>query len=144
MLARLEYGRTFIMTSTILGVIALCGALAHALGWLPIESLDHEPRVYASAAVELLCGVLLLAAAFSLGSIRATAWRNAIGAHLAALLVLLFGVIVFTGAMHVSVLSAGFHAGLFLLILLNTVGLWRLRPRNPLRRAGHEIAARMS
>jgi peptidoglycan/LPS O-acetylase OafA/YrhL len=143
MLARLENARTFIMTSTVLGVIALFGGLAHALSWLPRERLDYEPRIYGSSVVELLCGILLLGAAFSLRSIRPSAWRTALNAHVATLVLLALGTAVFTIAWHVGFFSAGMHSLLFVLVALNTAGLWHLRPRNPLKRAQHEIAARL-
>lgn len=143
MLARLSNVRTFSMTSVILGVIALCGGLAHALGWLPAPGLESEPRVYIASVIELLTGCLLLGAAYALRSILPSAWRSALGWHVAALLCVGVGVILFSGAMRVSLLSAGFHGVLFVLIALNAAGLWHLRPRNPLKRAQHEIAARL-
>jgi len=143
MLSRFSSSRTFIMTSTLLGVVALCGGLAHSLGLVPVESVDAEPRMYLASVIELLCGILLLTAAFSLRSIRPSAWRNALGAHAGALLLLAVGILLFSTAVRYAVLSTGFQVMLFLLIALNSAGLWRLRPRNPLRRAQHEMAARL-
>jgi hypothetical protein len=143
MLARLSNARTFSLTSLVLAVIALCGGLAHTVGWLPIEPLEREPRVYIAAVIELITGVLLLGAALSLRSLRPSAWRSALGAHFGALLCLGLGSAVFAGATRVSLWSVGLHGLLFVLIALNAAGLWQLRPRNPLKRAQHEMAARL-
>ena len=143
MLARLENARTFIMTSTVLGVIALCGGLAHALSWLPNERYSDEPRLYGSSVVELLCGILLLGAAFSLRSIRPSAWRSALTAHVVTLVLLGLGTVLFSVAWRVGLFSASMHGLLFVLVALNAAGLWHLRPRNPLKRAQHEMAARL-
>lgn len=143
MFARLNNVRTFSMTSLGLGMIALFGGLAHGLGWWPVPVVDSESRWYAASGVELLTGGILLAAAFSLRSIRPSAWRAALGAHVAALACLAVGVALFAGAVRESAPHTGFLGVLFLLIALNAAGLWHLRPRNPLKRAQHELAARL-
>ncbi|MET0387436.1 MAG: hypothetical protein ABW321_15815 [Polyangiales bacterium] len=143
MLSRYRNARTFSTTSAVLGLAFLIGGVAHALGWMHIGTLDNEPRVFVSSGVEVLCGVLLLGAAFVLRSAQPNGWRNAIGAHALALVCLLLGMVMFSAALGVSLFGVGFHLVMLLLVGLNTVGLWRLRPRNPLRRAQHEIAARL-
>lgn len=78
----------------------------------------------------------------SVGS-RSSAWRSALGAHFVALLCLVLGTLLLSASYRSSQWSTGFHGLLFVLIALNAAGLWRLRPRNPLRRAQHEMAARL-
>lgn len=143
MLTRFSSVTTFIMTSTILGVIALFGGLGYALGWWPVDHLSDNHYYYGSSVVELLSGILLLVAAFSLRSMRPSAWRSAIGAHLVTLLLLAFGTVLFSAVVHGSMFGLTSFGLMFVLTALNTAGLWRLRPRNPFKRAGHEMAARL-
>jgi hypothetical protein len=143
MFTRLNNVRTFGMTSLVLGMLALFGGLAHALGWWAVPVVDSETRWYAATVAELLTGIMLLSAAFSLRSIRPGAWRGALGAHVGALVCLAVGVGLFAGSVRESAPLTGFVGMLFVLIALNAAGLWHLRPRNPLKRAQHEIAARL-
>jgi hypothetical protein len=143
MLTRYENTRTFIMTSTVLGLGFLLAGLAHTAGFLTLAGLDNDSRVYAADGVELLCGVLLLGAAFALRGVRASGWRNALGAHVIALVCLTLGVLLFSDTLRLSPLAFGFNLVMLALLVFNTLALWRMRPRNPLKRAQHEIAARL-
>jgi hypothetical protein len=144
MLSRYESTRTFAVTSTILGLGFLLGALTHAIGWVPFGALSDEPRIVSSALIEFLCGGLILAAAIALGAHRAGAWRGALGAHAVALVAVLVGMIsVSLGFGWTTETSTVYHAVMLALLVLNTIGLWRARPRNPIKRAQHEIAARL-
>jgi len=144
MLMRYETNRALALTSTVIGGGFLLGAFAHLFGWLPLETAAGEPRVLIPTAVLVLCGVLLLGAAFSLRrTIRAAGFRNALAAHGVALVTLLLGMLLLSSALEVSVLSLGFFVTMLVLVGLNLAGLWRSRPRNPLKRAQHEIAARL-
>jgi hypothetical protein len=144
MLNRYENTQTFVVTSSVLGIGFLLGAVAHWIGWLPLGALAYEPRIIPSALFELLCGVLLLGAAFALRSYRPAAWRNALGAHIVALIGVVLGMTTLSIAYAAdTTVSTVYHVVMLGLLLLNTIGLWRLRPRNPLKRAQHEIAARL-
>jgi peptidoglycan/LPS O-acetylase OafA/YrhL len=143
MFRRYENTRTFAVTSAVLGVGFLFGALAHVFGWLPLGTAADDSRLFVSGGMELLCGFLLLGAAVALRRVRANGWRNALGANGLALVGLVLTMLVVSPALGAGVLSMGFHAVMLLLLVLNTIGLWRLRPRNPLKRAQHEMAARL-
>jgi hypothetical protein len=146
MLMRYETNRALALTSSVIGAGFLLGAFAHLFGWLPLETASgelREPRVLIPTAVLVLCGVLLLGAAFSLRTIRASGFRNALVAHGVTLVSLIIALLVLASALEVSVLSLGFYVTMLVLVGLNFAGLWRARPRNPLKRAQHEIAARL-
>jgi hypothetical protein len=143
MLRRYENARVFTVTSTLLGAALVAGGVGHMFGLLPWGPDGDQGRIGLSAGLELLCGLLLFGAAFALGSMRTSGFRGAVGANLLALVCLAVLMLGVAPAMGASVVTLGFHAVMLLLVVLNAVGLWRLRPRNPLKRAQHEIAARL-
>ncbi|HEX4354859.1 MAG TPA: hypothetical protein VHZ95_18135 [Polyangiales bacterium] len=111
---------------------------------VPLGALAYEPRIVSSALIEFLCGGLILASAAALQAHRPGAWRSALGAHVLALVAVVIGMVGLSlGFGWSTEASTVFHGVMLALLLLNTFGLWRARPRNPIKRAQHEIAARM-
>jgi hypothetical protein len=126
--------------SAVLGATFSIGALAHAT-----SGFTHDvSRIGAASVLGIITGVALLAAAVGLVAQRPWGWRAGIGAHLLAIVTVLIGIFS---------LEAGYGSGhpnfalpgvLLLLLVLSLFALWRARPRHPLRRAGHKIAAHLS
>ena len=95
--------------------------------------------------VGVLASIALLIAAIGLLAHRRWGWRMDVGAHV-------IGVIAAALAV-ASVISARDDAansnmvvsgGLLVLVVASLMAIWRARPRRPLRRVGHTIAAKMS
>ena len=144
MLTRSKNSQNYAMTSTMIGVAFMLGALAHAMGWLQVSAAAVEARILPAAVTELCCGILMLVAAMTLRAHRPNAWRNAIIAHVlafAAIVAELLGLLL--GLRDTTQASALYQGVMVAFLLFNLIGLWRARPRNPIRRAQHRIAARM-
>jgi hypothetical protein len=144
MLIRSRNSQTFAATSTMIGVAFLLGALAHAMGWLQVSASADEARILPAAITELCCGILILVAAMTLRAHRPGAWRNAMIAHalaFAAIVAELLGLLL--GLRDTTQVTALYQGVMVVSLMLNLIGLWRTRPRNPLKRAQHRVAARL-
>jgi hypothetical protein len=144
MLKHSRNSQTYAMTSTMIGVAFMLGALAHAMGWLQVSSSAEEARILPAAVTELCCGILMLVAAMTLRAHRPGAWRNAIIAHVlafAAIVTELLGLLL--GLRDTTQASALYQGVMAAFLLFNLIGLWRTRPRNPIKRAQHRIASRL-
>jgi hypothetical protein len=144
MLKRSRNSQTYALTSTMIGVLFLLGALAHAMGWVPVNHVGSAARILPAAVTELCCGVLMVVAAMALRAHRPAAWRNAIIAHVlafAAIVIELLGLVL--GLRGTSEPTALYQGVMVALLIANLIGLWRARPRNPIKRAQHRVAARL-
>jgi hypothetical protein len=144
MLTRSRNSQRYALTSTLIGAAFLLGALAHAMGWLPVSTASAEASILPAAVTELCCGILLVGAAMALRAYRPAAWRNALIAHVlafAAIVTELLGLLL--GLRDTTQVSATYEAVMVALLVFNAIGLWRARPRNPIKRAQHRMAARI-
>ena len=141
MLMRREYEQMAGGASAVLGGVFVFAALSHATDGFT----DNVTRAQPSTILGLVAGIALLVAAFGLLTHRFWGWRVGIGAHIVALGVVLFGLISLASGYgdHVGRPNLALPGVLLVLLVLSFVALWRARPRNPLRRAQHEIAAKM-
>jgi len=139
MLMRRENARMTGAASAVLGGTFLIAALARATDGFT----ESASRTLPSTVLGIVAGVALLVAAFGLLSQRLWAWKAGIGAHLFAIGVVLLGLFTVAAGYGDSNPSVALPLVVLTLLVLSCVALWRARPRNPLRRAKHEIAARM-
>src|ERR1700759_4049757 len=84
MLSSSRNSQTYALTSIMIGVAFMLGALAHAMGWLQVSEAAAEARILPAAVTELCCGVLMLGAGAALHAHRPSAWRNAVIASVLA------------------------------------------------------------
>lgn len=141
MLMRREYAQMTGGASAVLGGVFVFAALSHATDGFT----DSVARAQPSTVLGLVAGVALLAAAFGLLSNRFWGWKTAVVAHALAIGTVLFGLFSLAsgygdndGRPNLALPSV-----LLVLLVLSFFALWRARPRNPLRRARHEMAARL-
>ncbi|HKU37905.1 MAG TPA: hypothetical protein VJR89_07155 [Polyangiales bacterium] len=125
--------------SAVLGATFLIGALARATDGFT----DEVSRVGVASVLGIITGVALLVAAFGLITQRYWGWKAGIGAHVLAIATVLIGIFSLNAGYGDRTPNLALPGVLLLLLVLSFVALWRVRPRNPLRRAKHEIAARM-
>jgi uncharacterized membrane protein (UPF0136 family) len=116
----------------------MIAALAHATDGFS----DHVMRTGPASILGLVSGVALLVAAFGLLSGRYWGWKAGLGAHVLAIASTLIAMFSVAGG-YGDRASLAVPGALLVLLVLSFFALWRARPRNPLRRAGHEIAAKM-
>ena len=124
--------------SAVLGGVFVIAALAHATDGFT----DSVTRALPSTILGLVAGIALLVAAFGLLAHRYWGWRTGVGAHVLAIGVVLLGIFAIAAGYGAEA-SLALPVTLLVLLAMSFVALWRARPRNPLRRAGHEIAAKL-
>jgi hypothetical protein len=141
MLMRREYAQITGGASAVLGGVFVFAALSHATDGFT----DNITRAQPSVFLGLIAGVALLVAAFGLLSHRYWGWKTGVIAHVLAIGTVLFGLFSLAAGYgdNDGRASLALPSVLLVLLVLSFFALWRGRPRNPLRRAGHEIAARM-
>jgi hypothetical protein len=141
MLMRREYEQMTGGASAVLGGVFVFAALSHATDGFT----DSVTRAQPSTILGLVAGVALLVAAFGLLSHRYWGFKTGIIAHALAIGTVLFGLFSLAAGYgdHDGRANYALPSVLLVLLVLSLVALWRARPRNPLRRAQHEIAARM-
>jgi hypothetical protein len=139
MLMRRENARLSGAASAVLGGTFLIAAIAHATDGFSDAVVSALP----ATLLGVVSGIALLVAAVGLLSDRVWGWKVGLGAHLFAIGSVLLGLIS---------VAVGYGDGrpnlimpivMLALLGLSLLALWRSRPRNPLRRAQHNIAARM-
>jgi hypothetical protein len=138
MLMRRDYTRMTGAATAVLGGVFLIAALAHATDGFT----DQMTRLAPASILGLVSGIALLIAAFGLLSGRYWGWKAGMGAHIVAIVSTLIAMFSIAGG-YGDRPSLALPGVLLLLLVLSFFALWRARPRNPLRRAGHEIAAKM-
>jgi hypothetical protein len=128
------------VVAAVLGGTFVLAALAFATGGFAASAIHMAP----SSILGLIAGVALLLAAAGLFAHRRWGWSVDIAGHvigIGAALVAMFGV----AATRDDVAGSGgvVSGGLLVLLLISLFTLWRARPRRPLRRAGHAMAAKL-
>ena len=139
MLMRREHERMSGAATAVLGGVFVIAGLARATDGFT----ENAARALPSAILAIVAGVALLAAAFGLLANQYWGFRAGLGAHALALIVTLIAIIAIAAG-YGAPASLAVPGVLFVLLLLSLLALWRSRPRNPLRRAQHNIAAKMS
>jgi hypothetical protein len=129
------------------------GAVAALLGGIfVVAAMGFATNGFAASAITLaptsifgvFAGVALLVAAAGLFAHRAWGWRVDIAAHVIGIMaaaIALFGVA--SGRDDAANSGMVVSGGLLVMLLVSFFALWRSRPRRPLRRAGHQVAAKL-
>ena len=138
MLMRREHERMSGAATAVLGGLFVVAGLAHATDGFT----ENVARALPSAILAIVAGVALLAAAIGLLMNRYWGWRAGIGAHAIAMIVTLIAIFAIAAG-YGAASSLAIPGTLFVLLLLSFFALWRSRPRNPVRRVQHNIAAKM-
>lgn len=140
MLVRRDYSRMTGAASAVLGGLFTIGALAWASDGFTDDAMHGTPSVI----IGLVVGISLLIAAFGLMMNRA--WGVGVGliAHFLGIAAVVYSMIAINQGYGDGRPSLAIPGVMLLLLVLNLVALFRARPRNPLKRMGHEIAAKMS
>ena len=128
------------VVAAVLGGTFVIAALAFATGGFAGSVLHMAPGSILGA----IAGFALLIAAVGLFAHRRWGWGMDIAGHvigIGAALLAMFGV----AAQRDDVAGSGgvVSGGLLVLLLVSLFTLWRARPRRPLRRVGHEMAAKL-
>ena len=140
MLIRRDYSRMTGAASAVLGGLFTIGALA----WASDGFTDDVIRAAPSVIIGIVVGVTLLIAAFGLMANRVWGFQVGLGAHVLAIAAVVFSMFAIGEGYGDGNPSLAIPSVMLVLLVLNMVALWRARPRNPLKRMGHEVAARMS
>lgn len=126
--------------AAVLGGAFLIAALAFATDGFESSRIDSEPGVVLGG----VAGVALLLAAAGLFAHRSWGWGMDLGAHLIGIVAALLTLVgLSAGSDSVLTSSEIVSGGLLVLLLVSLFVLWRARPRRPLRRAGHHMAAKL-
>jgi hypothetical protein len=139
MLMRREQERMTGAATAVLGGIFMIAGLAHATDGFTESVGEALP----SAIIAIVAGGALLFAAFGLLSNRYWGWKAGIGAHIVAMAVTLIAIFALAAGYGDGRPSYAIPGVMFVLLLMSLIAVWRTRPRNPIRRMGHEIAAKM-
>lgn len=139
MLIRRGTERTIGAVAAVMGGIFMIASLAFATNGIPAAIM--APTVIVGA----VASIALLAAAVGLLAHRSWGWRMDVGAHVIGVVA---AVLALFGVMSARDDSANSNmvisAGLLVLVMASLMAIWRARPRRPLRRMQHNIAAKMS
>jgi len=128
----------------IFGGCFLLAALVHTTGDVELGGLSREPRMIELGMLELISGAVLCAAAVGGFARRVWAWKAGALGHALGIVTSVLGLLApRIGFGPLTDVGNMFHLMMLILLSLSMIALWRLRPRNPLRRAGHRMAARM-
>jgi peptidoglycan/LPS O-acetylase OafA/YrhL len=139
MLMRREHERMSGAASAVLGGIFVIAGLAHATDGFT----ENVSRAQPSAILALVAGVGLLIAAFGLLSNRYWGWKAGVGAHVVAIVAVLISIFSVMAGYGDDRPSLAIPGVMLVLLVLSFVALWRSRPRNPIRRMQHEVAAKL-
>ncbi|HET6335581.1 MAG TPA: hypothetical protein VFG30_20285 [Polyangiales bacterium] len=139
MLMRREHERMSGAASAVLGGVFVIAGLAHATDGFT----DNVARALPSAILGIIAGVALLVAAFGLLSNRYWGWKAGVGAHIVGIVIVLIGLFSLMAGYGDDRPSLAIPSVMLVLLVLSFVALWRSRPRNPIRRMQHEVAAKL-
>jgi hypothetical protein len=115
-------------------------ALAFATDGFESSAMDFAP----STVLGGLAGLALLFAAAGLFAHRRWGWGADIAAHVIGMVAAVLTLIGLSSQSdNVSTSSEIVSGGLLVLLLVSAYTLWRARPRRPLRRASHRVAAKL-
>lgn len=126
--------------AAVLGGTFVIAALAFATGGFATSAVHMAPGSILGA----VAGLALLIAAAGLFAHRRWGWGMDIAGHvlgIGAALLAMFGI----AAQRDAVADSGgvVSGAMLVLLLVSLFTLWRARPRRPLRRVGHEMAAKL-
>lgn len=126
--------------AAVLGGTFVIAALAFATDGFESSVMDVEP----SFVLAGIAGIALLFAAAGLFAHRSWGWAADIGAHVLGIVAAVFTLIgLSSGSDGVLTSSEIVSGALLVLLLVSFFALWRSRPRRPLRRASHRVAAKL-
>jgi hypothetical protein len=126
--------------AAVLGGTFVIAALAFATDGFESSVMDIAP----SAVLGGLAGIALLCAAAGLFAHSRWGWGADIAAHLIGIVAAALTLIGLSSKSdNVLTSSEIVSGGLLVLLLVSAFTLWRARPRRPLRRAGHRVAAKL-
>ena len=128
----------------IFGGCFLLASLVHTTGDVELGGLTREPRMVELGMLELIAGATLCAAAVGGFARRVWAWKAGALGHALGIVTSIIGLL--APRLDIGPLTEVgnmFYLMMLILLSLSMVALWRLRPRNPVRRAHHRLAARM-
>lgn len=130
MLMRREHERTTSAVAALLGGGFVCAALVYATA-----GYASDVRTLPVGLLGLLSGLLLLVAAFGLYMGNHWGWKADVVAHVVAIVEALLAMWMLA--------RPGASAAILILLTLSLAALWRVRPRNMLRRVKHRLVARL-
>jgi hypothetical protein len=137
--------RILALTSALIGVCFALGSVALLTGWLPFEAHANEPQVLPATLVELACAAAMLWAAAGLRTLRPSAFRGAMIAHVGVIMGVLISMISFALGVGKSGQAVTiYQLTMLFALVVNTAGVWNTRPRNLIKRPQHRITARLS
>jgi peptidoglycan/LPS O-acetylase OafA/YrhL len=128
--------------AALLGAVFVIAALAFSTDGFAADTA----RIAPSSIVSGVAGLALLVASAGLFAHRRWGWGADIAGHvlgIGAALLALFGVGVAAGRSDLAGSEMVVPGGMLVLLMISLYSLWRSRPRHPLRRAGHNVAAKM-
>lgn len=126
--------------AAVLGGTFVVAALAFATGGFAASTLDLTP----SSILGLIAGFALLLAAGGLFAHRRWGYRADVGAHVLGIAAAVFAIWgVSAGRDDAASSGAAVSGGLLVVLVISSLLLWRARPRRPLRKAGHAMAAKL-
>lgn len=140
MLARRRTERAVGAVAAVLGSTFVIAALAFATDGFESSVMDVAPSVVLAG----LAGLALLFAAAGLFAHRRWGWGVDIGAHVIGIVAAVLTLIGLSAGSDSVLTSSEIVSGaLLVLLLVSFYALWRARPRRPIRRASHRMAAKL-
>lgn len=144
MLRRYERISIFGVMCGLLGGCFLLAALVHTGGGDGFGGeLAREPRMTELGLLELISGAVLCAEAVGAFARRLWAWKTGVLGHVLGIVTAILGLLApRIGFGPLTDVANMFFLMMLILLSLDLLAVWRLRPRNPVRRARHRMAAR--
>jgi hypothetical protein len=144
MLRSTERTSIFGVMCGLLGGCFLLAGLVHTTGGADFGELAREPRMIELGLLELISGAVLCAAAVAGFARQLWAWRAGILGHVLGIATSILGLLSpRIGFGPLTDVANMFFLMMLILLSLDLLAVWRLRPRNRLRRAQHRMAARL-
>jgi hypothetical protein len=126
--------------AAVLGGTFVVAALAFATDGFETSIMDLAPSV----VLGVLAGIALLFAAGGLFAHRRWGWSVDIAAHVVGMIAAVVALVGLSAGSDDILTSGEIVSGaLLVLLVVSFFALWRTRPRRPLRRASHRIAAKL-
>jgi hypothetical protein len=139
MLTKRRTERAIGAVAAVMGGIFIIASLAFATNG------DAAATTAPTVIVGAVASIALLIAAVGLLAHRRWGWRMDVGAHLIGLVAAGLALLGMMSARHnVADGNVIVSGGLLVLVLASLTAIWRARPRRPLRRMSHNIAAKLS
>jgi len=140
MLMRRRTERAIGAVAAVLGGTFVIAALAFATDGFESRVMDVEPSIVLGG----IAGVALLLAAGGLFAHRRWGWSADMGAHVIGIIAAVLTLIGLSAGSDTVLTSSEIVSGaLLVLLLVSLFAVWRARPRRPMRRASHRVAAKL-